>query len=189
MVFEDVTLLIVPGLRGDVPEHWQSHLQREAPRAITVAPLAIDGMSRQARVANFARTLERADGPVVLVAHSAGCMIVAHWVASGGGDARIVAALLATPADIEADLPPGYPRRDALAANGWLPAPAARLPFRTIVGASRNDPLATYARVEAFAAAWGAQIEDLGAVGHLNPAAGFGPWPQATALLARLIAV
>ena len=52
--------------------------------------------------------------------------------------------------------------------------------------ASRNDPLAELTRVQAFAQDWGSQLVDIGAVGHLNPAAGFGPWPQAKALLALI---
>jgi predicted alpha/beta hydrolase family esterase len=28
-------------------------------------------------------------------------------------------------------------------------------------------------------AQWGSQLVNLGAVGHLNPAAGYGEWPQA----------
>ncbi|MFX5801282.1 alpha/beta hydrolase, partial [Acinetobacter baumannii] len=33
---------------------------------------------------------------------------------------------------------------------------------------------------------WGSRLVDLGDVGHLNPAAGFGPWLQAQALIDAL---
>jgi predicted alpha/beta hydrolase family esterase len=33
--------------------------------------------------------------------------------------------------------------------------------------------------VEALAEAWGSRFVNLGNVGHLNPAAGYGRWPQA----------
>ena len=71
-------------------------------------------------------------------------------------------------------------------ANGWLPIPRRALPFPTIVVASRNDPLAGFDRVAGFARDWGARLHDAGDVGHLNPAAGFGPWPEADALLRDL---
>ena len=41
-------------------------------------------------------------------------------------------------------------------------------------------------RVQQFAQDWGSELVDIGAVGHLNPAAGFGHWLQAHALLERL---
>jgi predicted alpha/beta hydrolase family esterase len=83
---------------------------------------------------------------------------------------------LATPADIEQPLPAGYPTLEELNANDWLPLPRRRLPFRAIVAASSNDPLANLSRIYDLAQAWDAEIEVLGQVGHLNPAAGFGRW-------------
>jgi hypothetical protein len=71
---------------------------------------------------------------------------------------------------------------------GWLPAQRAALPFRSIVAASRNDPLARYARVAELAEAWKGQLIDLGEVGHLNPASGYGDWPLADSLLECLAA-
>jgi predicted alpha/beta hydrolase family esterase len=60
------------------------------------------------------------------------------------------------------------------------------LPFPSIVGGSRNDPLARFERVAEMAAAWGSRLVDLGEVGHLNPAAGYGQWPRAEALIREL---
>ena len=75
---------------------------------------------------------------------------------------------------------------DQLAAGGWLPTPRQALPFKTLVAVSGNDPLAAHERTAQFAADWGARCVDLGNVGHLNPASGFGPWPQAKALIHEL---
>jgi uncharacterized protein len=33
---------------------------------------------------------------------------------------------------------------------------------------------------------WGSRLVDLGEVGHLNPASGFGEWPMAESLIAEL---
>jgi predicted alpha/beta hydrolase family esterase len=82
--------------------------------------------------------------------------------------------LLATPPDLETPLPHGHTPRDVLEQNGWLPIPRNTLPFPSIVAASRNDPLASFERVAEMAANWGSRLVDLGDVGHLNPAAGFG---------------
>ncbi|MEY4239130.1 MAG: hypothetical protein RL339_1731, partial [Pseudomonadota bacterium] len=79
------------------------------------------------------------------------------------------------------------PAYDDLSANGWLPIPRQPLPFPAVVVASRNDPLAGFERVEGLARAWGAELHDAGAVGHLNPPAGFGPWPAGYRLIEQLL--
>ena len=122
--------------------------------------------------------LSAIDGPVILVAHSAGVMMVAHWAAKAVWRRPIKGALLATPADVETPFPAGYPTRETLREHGWLPIPRKPLPFPSLLAASRNDPLCAFARAQALAHHWGSMLEDLGEAGHLNPAAGFGPWPE-----------
>lgn len=179
------TVLIVPGLRDHVPLHWQTLLAAKLERVRTVPPLEHDKLSCAARVAAIERELAQIAGPVVLVAHSAGAMMVAHWAAQGRR--AIHAALLAAPADLETPMPEGYPTVEVLRANGWLPIPRAPLPFPSIVAASTNDPLARFERVIEMAAAWGSRLVDVGAVGHLNPAAGFGEWPRGEELVRELL--
>ncbi|MBV8379371.1 MAG: alpha/beta hydrolase [Paucibacter sp.] len=181
MTLQRPQLLIVPGLRDHVAEHWQTHLAAAWPGAATVEPLTEDKLSCAARVKALDDALARIEGPVVLAAHSAGVMIVAHWARTH--HRPIHAALLATPADLEAGLPAGYPTREQLADNGWLPIPRAPLPFRSLVAASTNDPLAAFERVVGMARDWGGRLVNLGEVGHLNPASGYGPWPMALDLL------
>ena len=137
------------------------------------------------RVKAIQDALETIQGRVTFVAHSAGVLMLAHWT-NWYRRADIVGALLATPADLETPLPEGYPTLAALQSNGWLPVPRNRLPFPSIVAASSNDPLATLPRVEELAGDWGSHVVRLGHVGHLNPASGFGEWPQAQELIARL---
>lgn len=181
-----VTVLFVPGLRDHVTDHWQSLLAAEIPGSVTVEPLAENRLSREARVNALDEALSRIDGDVVIAAHSAGALMVANWALAP--TRRIRGALLATPADVENPLPPGYPAYDDLAANGWLPIPRELLPFRSIVAASRNDPLAQLEKVAGLARAWGAELHDIGDAGHLNPAAGYGRWDGALPLLERLAA-
>lgn len=179
------TVLFVPGLRDHVEDHWQTHAARVFPGSVTVEPLTEHRLSRAARVAALDAALQAIAGEVVIAAHSAGCLMVAHWALAP--TRPIKAALLATPADVEHPLPPGYPSYDDLSANGWLPIPRQRLPFPTLVVASRNDPLAALARVESMAHDWGADLHNAGAVGHLNPPAGFGPWPEGHRLIEQLL--
>ena len=178
------TVLFVPGLRDHVEDHWQTHMASALPGSVTVEPLRSDGLSRAARVAALDAAIAAIDGEVVLVAHSAGCLMVAHWAQQQRRSVR--AALLVTPADIENPLPAGYPTLADLQANGWLPMPRQPLPFPSLVVASRNDPLAGFERTEGLAQSWKSGFYDAGQVGHLNAAAGFGPWPKALELLAGL---
>ncbi|MDA3623883.1 alpha/beta hydrolase [Saccharopolyspora oryzae] len=175
------TVVIVPGLRDHVADHWQTHLAGKLRKVRTVPPLEHDKLSREARVAALDGVLADIDGPVILVAHSAGVMITAHWAQRHSREVR--AALLATPPDFESPLPDGYPTPDDLRRNGWLPTPRQALPFPSIVAASTNDPLARFYRVAEMARDWGSRLVDIGAAGHLNPAAGYGPWPRAEELI------
>jgi predicted alpha/beta hydrolase family esterase len=182
------TVLIVPGLRDAVDDHWQTLLQRDLRKAArpvaSVLPMGRENLSCSARVAEIERTAQSIEGPIVAVAHSGGCIMLAHWARRTKRAVR--GALLATPPDFEKPMPEGYPTMDALRAGGWLPVPRKPLPFPSIVGASRNDPLGRFSRVTALASDWGSEVVDLGSVGHLNPASGYGQWTKAESLIARL---
>ncbi|HEU5297825.1 MAG TPA: alpha/beta hydrolase [Burkholderiaceae bacterium] len=175
------TILIVPGLRDHVDAHWQTilALELEASRrkVKTVPPMGRADLDCTARVAAIERAARSISGPIVLVAHSGGCVMVAHWAQQT--KRAVHGALLATPPDFEQPMPEGYPTVDALAASGWLPVPRAKLPFPSVVAASRDDPLGRYERVEQLAHDWGSLVVDLGLVGHLNPASGYGRWGRA----------
>lgn len=178
------TVLIVPGLREHVPQHWQTLLQAKLSKVRSVPPLQADKLSCAARVEAIQRELEQIDGPVILVAHSAGVLMVAHWAARYSRP--IQGALLATPPDLQASWPQGYPTPDSLRAHGWDPLPDGRLPFPSIVAASSNDYLASLEAACHLAEGWGSQLVNLGAVGHLNPASGYGEWPRAEEFIREL---
>lgn len=179
------TVLIVPGLRDHVPQHWQTLLAAALPDSVTVPPMGRADLDCQARVDAIEDAARAIDGPIVLVAHSGGCIMVAHWARQT--QRPVDAALLATPPDFDSPMPADYPSLAELGAAGWLPVPREPLPFPSLVCASRNDPLARLPRVLELARDWGSRVEDLGEVGHLNPASGYGPWPQAQALIAGLM--
>jgi predicted alpha/beta hydrolase family esterase len=180
----EVTVVFVPGLRDRMPDHWQERLAAQIPGSRIVAPLTENKLSCAARVEALERTLEGIAGPIVLVAHSAGTMIVAHWAAKH--QRNVVGALLATPVDLETPLPAGSPTMDQLREQGWLPIPRQPFPFRTIVAASDNDPVGPKERVRALAQAWGSRFVELGQVGHLVPANGYGDWSDGMAFIREL---
>lgn len=185
------TVLIVPGLRDAVAQHWQTLLEARLQAAgrpvASVPPMGREDLDCARRVMAIERSARAVQGPIVIVAHSGGCIMVAHWARKSLR--AVQGALLATPPDFEQAMPEGYPTLDALRAGGWLPVPRQWLPFRGIVALSRNDPLARFERAAELARDWGAEAVDLGEVGHLNPASGFGEWPAAETYIEQLCAL
>jgi predicted alpha/beta hydrolase family esterase len=82
---------------------------------------------------------------------------------------------------------PGFPPAWVLRLAGWAPIPRRKLPWNTLVVASRNDPFCAIDRARDFARVWGAVFRDIGPAGHINTAAGYGSWPELPALLNSLI--
>src|SRR5947207_2477024 len=74
------SVLIVPGLGDSGPEHWQTLWQARLPGAARVAQRDWDRPDRELWLQGLRAAIEAAGGPVVLVAHSLGCALVAHAV-------------------------------------------------------------------------------------------------------------
>ncbi|UIJ70413.1 alpha/beta hydrolase [Aurantimonas sp. HBX-1] len=170
-----IETLIVPGLNGSPPGHWQFHWAEGDERAEMIEqenwskPLFTDWLH-----ALEARIVGSAPG-VILVAHSLGCSLVAA-LASRPAASHVGGALLVAPADARA-LSERYPTVGAFAA-----AADGALPFTSLLVASRNDPFMSFEQAERQAANWGSTLYDLGEAGHINIASGFGPWPDAMTL-------
>lgn len=182
---EPPTVVIVPGLRDHVADHWQTLLAERMGDTRTVPPVEHDKLNCAVRVAALEQVLAGISGPVILVAHSAGVVITVQWAQRH--TRAIEGALLATPPDFDSPLPEGYPTLEDVRHNGWTPTPCAPLPFPSIAVASTNDPLARFERVAEMAGHWGSRFVNAGAVGHLNPAAGYGRWSQGEELVHELI--
>jgi hypothetical protein len=184
------TVLIVPGLRERVDVHWQTllalDLEAQRRKVKTVPPMGRADLDCAARVAAIERAAQAISGPLVIVAHSGGCVMAAHWARQT--ERPVHGALLATPPDFEQPMPEGYPTLDELDAGGWLPVPREPLPFPSVVAVSRDDPLGSYERIEQLGRDWGSKIVDLGFVGHLNPASGYGHWGRAEQFIEEISA-
>ena len=184
MAWRSDPIVIVPGLRGEVPQHWQSHLAAQFPSARTIDSSARDKRDLEGRVADLEKVVSSLDEPARIVAHSAGVVVTVHWAMRHG--LGVSGAILATPPDLYQPLPSAYPTLTELEAAGWLPIPRQLLPFPSIVATSTNDELGDPVRVRHLATCWGSEVIDLGPVGHLNPASGYGPWDGGVELLDQL---
>jgi predicted alpha/beta hydrolase family esterase len=169
--------LIIPGLGGSGPDHWQSRWQPRLADARRVEQADRDRPERGGWIARLDEAVAEAKQPPILVAHSLSCALVACWAAMH--KRPVHSALLVAPADIESDThtPPE--------AHVFRPLPMQRLPFPTILVASRDDPYVAFERATAMARAWGAELVDTGNAGHINTSAGYGEWPDGERLLAR----
>jgi predicted alpha/beta hydrolase family esterase len=173
-------VVIVPGLGGSGPEHWQTSWERNHPRHARVEQRDWDRPDLQAWLTALAARIEAAGEPVVLVAHSLGCALVAH-LARRRPDLPVRGALLVAPADVDS------PAHTPPETRGFSPLPVAPLPYPATVIASRDDPFVTLDRARAFAAAWGAAFVDAGTCAHINAASGLGDWPAGRRHLEALL--
>ena len=173
--------LIVPGWQGSPAEHWQSHWQRVLPNSTRVEQDNWLLPERSAWVSGLEETIARLSGPVILVAHSLGCVTTAHWAAQAPRHLleRISGALLVAPADVERS---GCPEP----LLNFAPLPRQRLPFTSLLVASDNDPAASAPRALALAQDWGAESALLSGVGHINVKSGHRRWEQGFVWLYRL---
>jgi len=172
-------ILLLPGWQNSGPQHWQSRWQdqfgyQRVEQSDWQHPLRGDWIARLEDV------LLSVETPVVLVAHSLGCQLVAAWAAISRHTQLVQGALLVAPGDVERQ-----ELRPVLAS--WSPITLQPLPFKSTLVVSSNDPYCAPERAARFASAWGSRLVAAGAVGHINADSVLGDWPQGQALLQALI--
>ncbi len=171
-------ILILPGYDNSGPDHWQSWMERRFPDAVRVQQRNWLEAIRDEWVGRVEEEARRYADDVVLVGHSSGAITIPCWAAQFGRP--IGGALIVGPTDMEKDnLPVGI--------TGFAPIPRTRLPFRSIVVASTNDPWMDFEKARGLAQDWGSELVSAGDAGHINTASGHGQWPQGEELLRQLL--
>jgi predicted alpha/beta hydrolase family esterase len=170
MKTSDCDILIVPGLGGSGPDHWQTRWERQLSTARRIEQASWDEPKKSEWTARIVTEVGRAKRPVVLVAHSLGVAAVAH--AAGRLQGAVRGAFLVSLPDV--DIPDLIPDVDL----DFGPIPRDPLPFPSVLIASRSDPYCDYYKAEDMAYAWGSAIVDAGDSGHINTESGHGPWPE-----------
>lgn len=169
------SIVVVPGWRDSGVGHWQTLWTERLPSAIRVVQDDWITPTRGAWVRTLEGAILAAPHPVVVMAHSLGCIATAHI--SEEAAARVRGALLVAPADPE--------RRTVLC--DFAPVPHGPLPYRSILVASSNDPYCPVRLAGAYARAWGSEFMRLQNAGHINVESGHGDWPLGWALLQSLV--
>jgi len=171
----EAEVLIIPGLGGSGPDHWQSRWEAKIPAVRRVVQADWEKPGLAAWRDRIVEEVERAARPVVLVAHSLGALAAVHaapFLAMGHGSGKVKGGFLVAPPSVEV-----LSGLDALD-PAFLTVPPEPLPFPSLVIASRNDPFASFAESEALARTLGAELFDAGFSGHINSESGHGPWPE-----------
>ena len=167
----DSDILVVPGLGGSGPDHWQSRWEGKLSTARRVEQTHWDRPDRDAWTERLVAAVAESRRPVVLVAHSLGVATVVQAAPSLPPGIVRGAFMVGLPDVERPDMPPEID-------PAFSPLPREPLPFPSLLIASRDDPYCAYERAEDFAYAWGAAIVDAGTAGHLKSESGFGPWPE-----------
>ena len=102
---------------------------------------------------------------------------IGRTILSQSGPVVIAAHSLVAPADPE--------RRGVLA--DFAPVPFQKLPYRSVLVASSNDPFCPVRQAGAYARAWGSEFVRVQDGGHLNVESGHGEWPLGLVLLQSLV--
>jgi len=175
------TALIVPGLNGSGEQHWQSFWERERADCRRADLGAWEDPEPDQWIQRLDEEIQAQPGPVILVAHSLGCIATALWSQEYLHKRRdiVKGALLVAPCDPEA---PGA----CHALQRFAPTPRARLDMRTILVASTNDPYASLNRAKLMAKAWGSEFVNVGTQGHINAQSSLGAWAFGQTLLGLL---
>ncbi len=179
MRIAETDILILPGLGNSAPGHWQVRWAEKMRTAAMVEQAEWDEPDPEDWADTIVKAVELATQPVVLVAHSLGCIAVAK-AAPRLADSKVRGAFLVAPPDLERSDAP-----DAIL--HFLPVPRDPLPFPSLLVASASDPYCTLERSADLAGAWGSDFHNAGDAGHINIQSGHGPWPEGLLMFTRLM--
>jgi predicted alpha/beta hydrolase family esterase len=175
---DSMPALIVPGIGNSGPQHWQTLWERQHPAWQRVQQRDWEHPVCE----EWVRRLDEAIGlltmPPVLIAHSLGCLVVAHWAHRSSAPVR-AAFLVAVPDPDGAFFP--------AAAEGFQSVPTTTFQFPSLVVASSDDSFGSVAHAKRCAAGWASSLVEIGAAGHINADSGLGDWPVGRALLDDLL--
>ena len=168
-----ITALILPGIGDSDAAHWQSRWQASNKNFLRVNQRDWNNPDRLEWVDILEQAVSKQSESVVLVAHSLGCLLVAHWAAQTR--IKIKGALLVAPPSPKA-VPSAVIFNSV--ATGFLPIPMQAFKFPSIVVASANDPYSDLEFSKSIAKTWRSRFVNIGDAGHINTSSGFGEWPE-----------
>lgn len=180
------TILIVPGYKGSDEEHWQTWLQKQYRVSARITGINYDQPVLNDWVQSIQEYLRHQQHPVSIVAHSFGCLAVASALDHPDFTDIVKTLLLVAPASPERFTAKGHQQYFPALPTITPMIPKSSLGVIGMLVASRNDPWLPFQEAIELARQWELLFFDNGAVGHINPESGYGPWPECKFLLDSL---
>ena len=169
--------IIVPGVGGSEATHWQSWLQQQLVSSSRVQQKHWDRPVLNEWVAQFVKTVAAVKAPVQIIAHSFGCLTAVAALAEHPElNAKVKNLLLVAPANPARFGESGFAQHSVGNYQQYFHQLKLAVPTTLLV--SENDPWLSYVDALQLAQAWQLTPINLGQVGHVNVAAGFGPFPE-----------
>jgi predicted alpha/beta hydrolase family esterase len=178
----EYTIAFLPGIGNSEYEHWQSRWHRSLPGSLWVEQQDWEHPIRNDWVAATLVAFERATLPIVVVAHSLGCLLAAEVLGQAplrAGPDVIGAFLVAVPDAEGANFPPTV--------QGFRRALDVGMSVPSTVISSANDPFGSLQHARKVAERWGSEFIDVGALGHINLQSKLGDWPDGREHFERFI--
>ena len=176
-------VLVVPGWNGSGEGHWQTIWEQQHSSFQRVEQANWTDPAKDEWIECLHNEIQEMDRPGFIVAHSLGCLAVAHWAAQATrAEAEPIAGafLVAPPWLSQAGCWPSE-------LHDFLPMPLIPLPFPAMLVASENDPYLPMANATELAACWRSEFVNVGRQGHINIASGHGSWKHGKTLLTAFI--
>ena len=169
--------VIVPGVGGSEAQHWQSWLQRNLMSSSRVNQTDWNQPVLNHWVEQFTKTLRPLQSDVQIVAHSFGCLTtVAALVLHPELNKHVIKLILVAPANPARFGEAGFARDSKTDYQAFFHQLKIQVPTTLLI--SENDQWLSFEDAQQLARSWKLQPVNLGQVGHINVASGFGPFPE-----------
>lgn len=169
--------VIVPGVGGSEHDHWQSWLQRQLKSCSRVQQQDWNKPVLHTWVEQFVKTVQAIQEPIQIVAHSFGCLTTVAALAQHPElNQKIKNLVLVAPANPARFGDAGFARDSQNDYQQYFHQLKLQVPTQMII--SENDPWLNFQDALQLAKAWKIKPKNLGQVGHINVASGFGPFPE-----------
>jgi len=163
--------LILHGWQGSGPDHWQTWLAGRLGARATYPELP---RPFTPRLDDWLEALEaELQGHSVVVCHSLACVLWLHHARRAAGPPVDRVLLVAPPSESVncADLHGFFPLTVE-------PSDLGRAATGTRLVCSDNDPYCPEGALRVYGEPLGIDTELIAGAGHINPEAGYGPWPE-----------
>lgn len=169
--------VIVPGVGGSEHDHWQSWLQRQLKSCSRVQQQDWNNPVLHEWIEQFVKTVQAIQEPIQIVAHSFGCLTTVAALAQHPElKQKIKNLVLVAPANPARFGDAGFARESQNDYQQYFHQLKLQVPTQMII--SENDPWLNFQDALQLAKAWKIRPKNLGQVGHINVASGFGPFPE-----------